>query len=782
MGFEKDDSFKDQSDKIEHNDANNWSAISGYAIISNPKNEQELDDMWNKFQAMKRYAQRISDMKCMELYDQDNKTRYEDLKKKYLSKDIDNTDPNKVYTPPIVKAEAVSDDAVDFDDIHYPEENISKAEEYYYDSNNVIIRPRTELEDLELDWSRYNDMSLKRRRFSDDKSIELFGIDNQTHYEFLRSKFLKQDIDDDRDSEYAPDNFSSTLIENLCNVIKNSDNKLVVMEAMEKLANISEACFTDDILIQNTINNKIDMFDNDVADVSSLFVRGDLPFYSPTEMEYFGVYSGEGNRYSADSDNDTIDDGIKTSEWFAEYKRLFEGQFSENTNKFTSNWVNKLNQLCLGLERIRESGDVDKINARKQSILELGWNPNVKFSLNNRMKASDRLIEIIKEGSSSTKIIDISDIVQECYDGDVIYENYKAESALKPLFIVFLKSDTIFNKIITKVTKGPYGHVSLGFDPHLKTLYSFNAHNNGFSHESIHTYKDVTNMKVFCVLLNEKTIAKMKRNINTFSHKETGYSLVNLITMPLNVEYKAPNNMVCSQFVDSMLKIANLDLTKKSSSLTTPKDLYSKMYKNKSVYKVFDGAIEKYNPRKVNEFIHKVAIKANRIREFVELNNEKYATTVLKQFIQPYSTIVETKEIPIQFDDEGNLLIQRRNELDFEAEFSKSHKLLVAYEDSDNIEGMKYELCKLWFMNQQIENKVFNKKTPKNEVKELHKARAKILNDFNKYIKLVCAHDKEFNFITYYNQTPFNDSTLKVRSSTLKYTTKYLKSILLPGK
>ena len=300
------------------------------------------------------------------------------------------------------------------------------------------------------------------------------------------------------------------------------------------------------------------------------------------------------------------------------------------------------------------------------------------------------------------------------------------------------------------------------------------------SNESIKTYHDVANMKVFCVFLDNRVINKLKANIHHLSHMETGYSLSNLITMPLNIEYKAPNNMVCSQFVDSMLKLAHLDFTRKSSALTTPKDLYNKMYRNKNVYKVFDGPITRYNPNKIYHFLHNISVKSNRIREFATIDKEKYID-ICKQLIVPYSTIRETKEFPIQFDDDGNLLIQKRNELDFEAEFAKSHKLLVAYDKTDNYEGMKYELCKLWFINQQIEVKVFNKKTPKPEVKELHKARAKILNDFNKYLNIVCASDKEFNFITYYNNTPFNDSKIKIKSSTLKYTTKYLKSVILGG-
>ncbi|MCK9198935.1 MAG: hypothetical protein M0P49_04965, partial [Bacilli bacterium] len=60
-----------------------------------------------------------------------------------------------------------------------------------------------------------------------------------------------------------------------------------------------------------------------------------------------------------------------------------------------------------------------------------------------------------------------------------------------------------------------------------------------------------------------------------------------------------------------------------------------------------------------------------------------------------------------------------------------------------------------------------------------HKARAKILNDFNKYLKVVLKDDVEFNFTEYYNDSPFSDATTKINASTLKYSGDLIKSILL---
>ena len=94
----------------------------------------------------------------------------------------------------------------------------------------------------------------------------------------------------------------------------------------------------------------------------------------------------------------------------------------------------------------------------------------------------------------------------------------------------------------------------------------------------------------------------------------------------------------------------------------------------------------------------------------------------------------EAKDAFIQFDKEGNMFIQNIKKKDYETEYAKSHKLLRQYEKVNNIEGIKYELCKLWFMNSVIESNLHKKGNTKND-DEL-KVRAKILNDFNYFCNI----------------------------------------------
>lgn len=843
MELVRDDHYvKDDVNDVENDAARAWSQDSGKTIIMPTKDEDKLDKQWQDWEAMKLYDRRQSDMKSMELYGMNNKERYEKMKNRLNNTDIDNKEPEKDYSPtdkPVTEgvslgfsefclkrlldtdafdscleeldidkkdvpnmvnvvlkysqndelkarvvdsnilAEQVSDDYVDFRNIRYPASAKDAAEKWSTDSMYAIIKPRDNLEQLEIDWIKYNDMIDKRRRISDSKSIELFGIDNQTHYEFLKSKFLKHDIDTSLDNDEYNADISSSFIENTCKKIKASTNLLQVSEDCLKLISAPERTFIENLLIQDTLDGAIEMFKDNVCDIDDAYTKGDLPFYTPSELSGFGVFSGENNRYSAESDNDNIGDNISTMSWFKMYQEMFNGAYTENVGEYTSLWINKLNNLYYDYDAIKESGDIAKINARKQSILELGWNPNMDFNLENRMKASSRIIGILKEQYKDTMVLDISSFVEQCEE---IAIDESAEDELKPIFLVFLKSNTIFNKVIKTVTKGPYGHVSMGFNPNLKSLYSYNVHNDGFSAESIATYHDVSNMKVFCVLTRRHVIEKLRGNIRHLKQTKTGYSLINLLTIPFNIDYKSSTNMVCSQFVDSMLKIAEMDFTGKSSALVSPKDIYSKIVRKKMVYKVYDGVIKNYNPKKVVSFIHGMINKLHKINESSNYNEEDYQK-IYEVMIKPYyalELLKETKDFAVQFDEDGNLLIQKKDKLDFEAEYAKSHKLLLAYEKADNLEGIKYELCKLWFMNQLLEKKIYDKKTPKDEVLKCHKARAKILNDFNKYINLVASKDTSFNFVEYYEKTPFNDTKVRVSSNTLKYTIKYIKSVLLP--
>lgn len=138
------------------------------------------------------------------------------------------------------------------------------------------------------------------------------------------------------------------------------------------------------------------------------------------------------------------------------------------------------------------------------------------------------------------------------------------------------------------------------------------------------------------------------------------------------------------------------------------------------------------------------------------------------------SAINEAKDIPIEFNDYGDLLITKPEKINFDDEFFKTHRLLVIYMTAGNMDGVKFESAKLWYMNTCIES-ILNKG---HKDKKLIDTRARILNDYTKCMVYILNKETNFNFTKYYSTTKFNDKVIRIKGSTLKYTLDYLKAVL----
>lgn len=138
------------------------------------------------------------------------------------------------------------------------------------------------------------------------------------------------------------------------------------------------------------------------------------------------------------------------------------------------------------------------------------------------------------------------------------------------------------------------------------------------------------------------------------------------------------------------------------------------------------------------------------------------------------AAINEAKDIPIEFNNYGDLLITKPEKINFDDEFFKTHRLLVIYMTAGNMDGVKFESAKLWYMNTCIES-MLNKG---HKDKKLIDTRARILNDYTKCMVYILNKDNNFNFTKYYSTTKFNDKVIRIKGSTLKYTLDYLKAVL----
>lgn len=102
----------------------------------------------------------------------------------------------------------------------------------------------------------------------------------------------------------------------------------------------------------------------------------------------------------------------------------------------------------------------------------------------------------------------------------------------------------------------------------------------------------------------------------------------------------------------------------------------------------------------------------------------------------------------------------------------------MAAEESKSFETMKYELAKLWMLNIILEKKLHSKNVSEKKRFELNNSRARVLNDFKKYIDIVLKNEPSFNFSRYYEESPFNTNAVKISKNTIKFTAASLKRLL----
>jgi len=504
---------------------------------------------------------------------------------------------------------------------------------------------------------------------------------------------------------------------------------------------------------KNDINRDNDTTSKDDG-VSIFSYIEDIPYYDAGKLIDMGVYNAliTSNFFDVLPDNLVIGENINTNKWFKEYKLLCNGIVTQEYLDMSKERLRKLQELYSDYKQIKESGDIKLINSRKQSILELGHNPEIPFNLKTRLK-----INQMRRFELESKLFNYELINMENENVSITESSVK-DDIKEAVYIVLSYTGTGFGKIITKLTESKYSHVGISFKSDLSTIYSFQATVNGFITESIDKFlkeNDKSVIGVYGIVLPKFKVDKMKSKVEEIKSKDYSYGFFNAITAFLNRPIKPNNAMICSQFVDTILKSSKTTILRKDSSTVIPKDFDKS--KSKRLIKLYEGLIKDFNPSNIIKLMSQYLDK-NPIKE---------------------SVMLEVKEFPAGFDDDGNLLIQNMKKINYDLEYSKCHKLLKNYEKTDNYYPMAYELCKLWYMNSLLEEKIYNPKIDLEEKKQLFTIRSKILNDFNRYLPILCEHEKGFNFTKYYNDTPFSDAVYKINHSTIKYSIDLLKNIRL---
>lgn len=143
-----------------------------------------------------------------------------------------------------------------------------------------------------------------------------------------------------------------------------------------KLNNIKTDDIYSSILKESVIKEIKNKLENSY-DKTYKYLPTQLPYFSFKEIESLASDMSNLYRYEGLSEN------ISLKKWLDSYHLLCEGIIDSDMNEYIPLWINKVNELCIKLYKEK---DENKIHHLKENILLLGWNPEIHFTHENRIK------------------------------------------------------------------------------------------------------------------------------------------------------------------------------------------------------------------------------------------------------------------------------------------------------------------------------------------------------------------------------------------------------------
>ena len=463
--------------------------------------------------------------------------------------------------------------------------------------------------------------------------------------------------------------------------------------------------------------------------------------------------------------------------------------------------------------------EVETNETTVQTLTKLGWNPYVSLTTESMKYARTKQINWLNE-NNRCNIIDLSNFEAP----NIISESFDENKILEPIYVILTYTGTTFGKVITKFQHCKFSHAGIALRSKLDQIFTFNMRTEieevkrknktiekkeikgGADIETLDDYhnKEDNNdadICVMCIFVDPAVKKAIQENIDKFfkNVEKTKYAISNVFNIVINRSVETGNSMkmICSQFVDNILKMANIDLTNKSSNLVSPNDFMKASKTNPNIYVLYDGKKSKYNSKSVdgkvsyikrtNDYITLNVVKPKEVSvKLAECKLENFFITCpenaeiscllkeMRDYIRPSAVIVEAK-FPIKFNHQGDLSINLPKDL--QAEYNEAHKLLYTYNES-NLQGIKNELARLFMINSIIEKKLKKMDKTNSQYKELIDLRARILNDYTTYLKIVIAAEPNFDFTKYFATTDYYNKSITIDNTTLKYSGSIVKKLL----
>ena len=600
-------------------------------------------------------------------------------------------------------------------------DNLSKLDQQVKDwrigCNMILLYSRYDsIKELEEDWDKFEGMEREDQYISDDESLRLFNKTNNDRYEEMLHKFYSDPKEEEKDynKEYTPPN--KITIDPL--------DRLFLCREMaideNYLDNVNKAKFIGFIQEANSDFNltaDIDSIKSDImSDLESSNLFDDVGVTFPF-LSLEAMSDNEGNISIIDDDH---------AKWLDGYKRLMT---IGDKSRYTPNidyWKRTVQNVYDDYSKAKENDD-EKKDFFKYRLVSLGWVPDIKPTPETIEKASDTAKQRIKEVLRNTSIIDVPDT-----DG---IDLSKEKEASPYLYIVCRKNNDTYTMIALASNKELNDAVEVGYN------YTGNS----------------CTATPLCKKVSLNAYDDSDVDIYTIIKDALGAEDINKIMVTDSPDFNSPfygmtGNIKSFNAGGLKLFLRNLFRAYTFNALDDDKTI---------IYKIFSGNLGDY-------------------RKDYAVDKLKAINTSLKKEARMNSGLTEsaTNEFPIEFDKDGNLLISKGKNLDIDGEYSRTHLALKMYQEGNNIKGMKYCICKLWYLNIVLEDKIHDKRTKEEERKKCIKSRAKVMNDIKKYTPILIKADPGFDILKTYQNSPFNNDKVSIKSSTLFYMFDTIKKFL----
>lgn len=203
-------------------------------------------------------------------------------------------------------------------------------------------------------------------------------------------------------------------------------------------------------------------------------------------------------------------------------------------------------------QRLRRINDAVTLNSLKEMLIDVPRNCSIRY--------------VNKESLSEEYLNNLEKSVDDPY-----------------VYLVFSDTGSVASNFIGIVTNKPYNHISISFDPDLKTLVSYNGGERlsppGLNQEMLEWFyqKEDASIRIYRLAVTREQKELMSEKIKQINLEGSAYNLVG-VALRKSLQ---PNIMVCSEFVYSLLQYAGAEYFDKKPLDTKPSDLIELDYERK---------------------------------------------------------------------------------------------------------------------------------------------------------------------------------------------------------